>query len=155
MSMGYSAIGHRKPNDDEAKAGVRRWLTDVEVKEGSLVIWGMNSNARINTMSVKSINDTLASMKRESLTDDDKKMLREVTGLCGALLRPLSPPGDTAAATADDDTPDPPEAPPGSPAAAQKAKAVPKMSPEGKEKLKEGLRRDLLAYQSKPKTKTA
>jgi uncharacterized protein len=52
MSMGYSAIGHRKPSDDEAKTGVRRWLTDVDVKEGSLVIWGMNSYARMNTMSV-------------------------------------------------------------------------------------------------------
>jgi HK97 family phage prohead protease len=144
MSMGYSAIGHRKPNEDEAKAGVKRWLTDVEVKEGSLVIWGMNSNARINTMSVKSINDTLASMKRESLTDDDRKMLRQVASLSGALLRPLSPPGDPAAAS-DDEEMAQPEAPPGDTADAQKAKADPVMSDEEND----ALMRELLAFQLK------
>jgi HK97 family phage prohead protease len=144
MSMGYQAIGHRKPNEDEAKAGVRRWLTDVDVKEGSLVIWGMNSNARINTMSVKSINDTLASMKRESLTDDDRKMLRQVASLSGALLRPLSPPGDPAAAS-DDEEMAQPEAPPGDTADAQKAKADPVMSDEEND----ALMRELLAFQLK------
>jgi HK97 family phage prohead protease len=145
MSMGYSAIGHRKPNEDEAKAGVRRWLTDVDVKEGSLVIWGMNSNARINTMSVKSINDTLANMKREALTDDDRKMLRQVASLSGALLRPLSPPEESAAATDDGEVSDPPEAPPGNAADAQKAKAVPVMSDEEND----ALMRELLAFQLK------
>lgn len=133
MSMGYAAPGIRKPSADEAKSGVRRWLTDVEVREGSLVIWGMNRNAQINTMSVKSINETLASMKRETLTDDDKKMLRQVASLSGALLRPLSPPGDPADASEDSDPP--PEAPPGQPADEQKAKAV-LQSPEEYEALK-------------------
>jgi HK97 family phage prohead protease len=146
MSMGYSAPGKRAATADEAKAGIKRWLTDVEVKEGSLVIWGMNSNARINTMSVKSINDTLAQMKRETLTDDDIKMLRQVASLSGALLRPLSPPGDTAVAMTDDgDAPDPPEAPPEESADAPKAKAVPVMGDDEKD----ALMRELLAFQLK------
>jgi hypothetical protein len=110
------------------------------------VIWGMNSNARINTMSVKSINDTLASMKREALTDDDRKMLRQVASLSGALLRPLSPPGQPADAIDDADAPEyTPEAPPGDTADAPKAQAVQVMGDEESE----ALMRELLAFQLK------
>jgi uncharacterized protein len=124
LSIGYETRGWREPDEDEKKSGVERVLTDVELREVSLVIWGMNPNALINTASVKTIASTIAGMKRETLTDDDKKMLRQVASLSGALLRPLPPPEESAdAELKTDDAPDPPEAPPGDTADAQKAEA--------------------------------
>jgi hypothetical protein len=50
----------------------------------------------ITTASVKCIPLILERLKRESLTDDDKKTLRQIASMSGALLRPLSPPADAA-----------------------------------------------------------
>lgn len=91
LSIGYEARGWRPPTDAERKIGVQRVLTDVELREVSLVIWGMNQYALIDASSVKSIADALAGLKRETLTDDDRKIVRQIASLSGALLRPLTP----------------------------------------------------------------
>lgn len=127
LSIGYEVRGWRAPTDEEKQRGVFRVLTDIELREVSLVIWGMNENALIDTSSVKSIASALAALRRETLTDDDRKTVRQIAALSGALLRPKEgqpPASDPLAADAGTDgseqTPSP-DAPPGDPAAAQEA----------------------------------
>lgn len=146
LSIGYETRAWSEPSDDERKSGVQRILSDIELREVSLVIWGMNPNALIDTASVKSISRTLASMKRETLTDNDRKMLRQIASLSGALLRPISPPAAAAAAGEEEGSaPISPEAPPVDTADAQKAIADPVLS----DSEKDALRRELLAFQIK------
>lgn len=125
LSIGYEVRGWRPPTEEEKGRGVQRVLTDIELMEVSLVIWGMNANALIDTSSVKSIANALAKLSRETLTDDDRKTVRQIAALSGALLRPKSdqPPADPAAAADDDETEEtpPPAAPPGDPADAPEA----------------------------------
>lgn len=95
LSIGYQVRGWREPTENEANRGIFRILTDVELREVSVVIWGMNPGALIDPDSVKSIRTiaaALAAMNRASLTEDDRKAIREVASLCGGLLRePGSP----------------------------------------------------------------
>jgi hypothetical protein len=93
----------------------------------------MNPNALIDTASVKSLADSLAQLKRETLTEDERKTLRQIASRCGALLRPDDQPpapgvpGAAAAGATGEQAPPPPTAPPGGeshdPAAAPKAYA--------------------------------
>lgn len=107
LSIGYETRAWRPPTDAEKKRGVFRVLEDVELKEVSLVIWGMNQNALIDASSVKMLTDTvakaLASLKRDDLSDEDRKTVRTIAAQCGALLRedapnpPKDPPAEKAA----------------------------------------------------------
>jgi uncharacterized protein len=132
LSIGYSVRQSREPSEAERKLGIHRVIEDIELREVSLVIWGMNPNALIDTASVKSLAATLASLKREALTDDQRKDVRQIASLCGALLRKSdpSPADDEQAADTDedkpaDDAPPPPETPPGGePADAEKANTI-------------------------------
>lgn len=117
LSIGYEARGQREPTPAESKLGILRVLTDVELREVSLVIWGMNSNALIDSSSVKTIAASLAGLKRESLNDDDRKTLRQIASLSGALLRTATPPADTAADAGTKESPIPPNVPPADEAA--------------------------------------
>lgn len=130
LSIGYEVRGWRPPSEEERARGIQRVLTDIELMEVSLVIWGMNQNALIDGSSVKSIATALSRLTRETLTDDDRKTVRQIAALSGALLRPKSdqPPasGEPAAADAASDDekeekPPTPAAPPESSADAPKA----------------------------------
>lgn len=130
LSIGYEVRGWRPPSEEERGRGVQRVLTDIELREVSVVIWGMNENALIDTSSVKSIANALAQLSRETLTDDDRKTVRQIAALSGALLRPKSdqpptgaPPAADAGSEEEEQDPPPPEAPPGEPADAPKAYA--------------------------------
>jgi HK97 family phage prohead protease len=133
LSIGYSVRKWRPPSDAERKLGVQRVLEEIELREVSVVIWGMNPNALIDTASVKSLADSLAQLKRETLTEDERKTLRQIASRCGALLRPDDQPpapgvpGAAAAGATGEQAPPPPTAPPGGeshdPAAAPKAYA--------------------------------
>jgi uncharacterized protein len=90
LSIGYETRAHRQPNDSERKLGVRRVLEDVELREVSLVIWGMNPHALINTASVKA---AIAQIR-------DEKELRGLASHIGSLLRP-APPASAADAKTD------------------------------------------------------
>jgi HK97 family phage prohead protease len=91
LSIGYETRGWRPPNEEEKQRGVFRVLTDVELKEVSVVIWGMNQNALIDASSVKSLTrdvaTALAALKPDDLSDDDRKTVRQIAAQCGALLR--------------------------------------------------------------------
>jgi HK97 family phage prohead protease len=110
LSIGYETRAWRPPSEAERKRGVFRVLEDVELKEVSLVIWGMNQNALIDAASVKMLTATvakaLASLKRDDLSDEDRKTVRTIAAQCGALLREdaPNPPKDPPAKRAADDT---------------------------------------------------
>lgn len=128
LSIGYMVPegGQRAPGENERAAGVKRLLTEIDWFETSAVIWGMNPDALIDTASVKSLAASLASLKRGDLTDDDRKLVRQIASQCGALLRKDDqPPADDPAADAGDgeQQPPPPAAPPGDPADAPKGYA--------------------------------
>jgi HK97 family phage prohead protease len=130
LSIGYSARKWRPPTDAEKTLGVQRVLEEIDLREVSLVIWGMNPNALIDTASVKSLAQTLTQLRRDTLSDDDRKTLRQIASTCGALLRPAdaSPSPEAGAAGAADTgksgagapgTPNPDAPPGGDPAAAR------------------------------------
>lgn len=109
LSIGYQTRGWREPTENEQNRGIFRVLTDVELREVSVVIWGMNPGALIDQDSVKSIRTiaaALAAMSRDTLSEDDRKAIREVASLCGGLLRAPDTP-------APDKAPPAPTVPPG------------------------------------------
>ena len=73
LSIGYRPIKSDEPTEDERRAGVWRHLKEVELKEVSVVIWGMNPDALIDTDSVKALMDAA---REGTLTDEQKKELR-------------------------------------------------------------------------------
>lgn len=124
LSIGYQVRGWREPTKEEKNRGVYRVLTDVELREVSLVLWGMNEDALIDLESVKSIETALSGMKRGELTEDDKKTLRRIAARCGDLLRPTDPPSGDPPAPDDGkktESPEPPKASPEPSADAPKA----------------------------------
>jgi uncharacterized protein len=76
LSIGFEARQHRPPTDSEAKLGVARVLEDIELKEVSLVIWGMNPHALVNNI------------KAALPHIEDQKELRALASQIGSLLRP-------------------------------------------------------------------
>ena len=77
LSIGYETRTARPPNEAERKLGVRRILEDVELREVSLVIWGMNPYARVDTDSIKS---AMARLPAEDV--------RAIASHAGKLLNP-------------------------------------------------------------------
>ena len=55
LSIGYRPIKTEEPSEDEQRAGVWRHIKEVELKEVSVVIWGMNPDALVDTETVKAL----------------------------------------------------------------------------------------------------
>ena len=75
LSIGYNVKDDRAPTAEERARGARRVLTEVHLREVSLVIWGMNASALIDTASVKHAPVELPSAWR---TERRKEMLRDL-----------------------------------------------------------------------------
>jgi HK97 family phage prohead protease len=75
LSIGYRAIRYEyeQPEGTDSYYDRIRHLTEVELKEVSLVIWGMNEEAQIDAGSIKSLTDAL---RAGTLTDEERKELR-------------------------------------------------------------------------------
>lgn len=131
LSIGYEPKEVETPDPDQERQGIWRILKKVILREVSVVIWPMNTDARIR--SVKSLVDSgLEGLCPEVLTDDDRKDLRCITGRIGSLLRPPAPPEEGApvaqekAETPKDSEGTEPKAPPDPPSAdVPKAEAEP------------------------------
>jgi len=108
LSIGYEVVSSREPTDSERKMGVRRVIEDLELREVSLVIWGMNPNALITNVKAQ-----LAQLK------DSPSELRKLNTFIGNLQK-KAPPEESADAPEQDAT-TPPEATPGPPADSRKA----------------------------------
>jgi HK97 family phage prohead protease len=62
LSIGYRAKKVEEPTDEERRGGVWRHLKEVELREGSVVIFPMNEGSRINAGSIKGLVDQLAEL---------------------------------------------------------------------------------------------
>lgn len=91
MSIGYRAVKwtNVQPEGTTDPWDAIRYLDEVQLYEGSLVIWGMNEDALTDPTSVKSL---LEGMKAGTLTDEQKTELKELHQKIGALL--TDPPAD-------------------------------------------------------------
>lgn len=83
LSIGYETLAWEKPDDEERQKGAWRKLTKINLMEVSVVLWPMNTGARI-----ESVKAALDGAEPEYLTDTDRKELRALAGRIGALLRP-------------------------------------------------------------------
>jgi hypothetical protein len=102
MSMGYERL---EADEIELIDGPARNLRKVWVHEGSLVVFAMQPNARIDISSVKMIE--LLEKDPDELNEDERKDLRRLATRIGSVLRPKSgePPAAPAAAAAPTDPP--------------------------------------------------
>lgn len=96
LSIGYRAIKIETPTEDEQRAGVWRHLKEVELREISVVLYPMNTDARIDKRSVKALAAEIAAIEEAAesrdLTDDEKTELAELQTKIGALLDPEAQP---------------------------------------------------------------
>ena len=89
LSIGYSAVKVRYPETDEERAtGVYRYLAEVKLHEISVVLWPMNTEARIDTTTAKAL---LMAAKDRELTDDDRAELKSLASEINALLQARKP----------------------------------------------------------------
>jgi HK97 family phage prohead protease len=96
MSMGYAP--NRADYVELKTYGRTRNLREVELREGSLVLFAMNPTAAVNTASVKSLIDAA---RAGTLTGEDRETLR---ALLDAPPAPVDePPADTPKGLAPDD----------------------------------------------------
>lgn len=91
LSIGYRAVKIEEPTEEERLKGVWRHLKEVELREGSVVVWPMNPGARIDPESVKSI---LAGFHDRELTDADLDALKALQAEIGGLLAEPGLPAD-------------------------------------------------------------
>ncbi len=93
LSIGYSAVKVRYPETEEELAtGVYRFLKEVKLHEISVVLWPMNTEARIDTTTAKAL---LMAAKDKHLTDEDRAELKGLASEINALLQ-ASGPGEPA-----------------------------------------------------------
>ena len=85
LSIGYRAIKSDQPTEDEQLAGVWRHLKEIELQEVSLVIWGMNTTALVDTASVKALIE-----KGADRTDAETAELKATRHLIDRALAPAS-----------------------------------------------------------------
>lgn len=124
LSIGYRPVETITPDEKERLKGIWRKLKKIELKEVSVVLWPMNTGARIEA--VKSALGMFS--PDEPLSDEERKEFRSLAGRIGNLLAarsatkadpddepPQDPPQDPEA-TPDPDAPKPP-----APAATRKA----------------------------------
>lgn len=55
LSIGYRPVKIEEPSEEERRGGVWRFLTEVELREVSVVIFPMNTSSRIDAESVKTL----------------------------------------------------------------------------------------------------
>lgn len=84
LSIGYRAIKTEEPSEEEMRAGVWRHLKEVELKEVSVVIWGMNPDALVDTDSVKAL------LAKEDRTDEENAELEQLRKKIDRALAPAS-----------------------------------------------------------------
>lgn len=99
LSIGYEIIKSRAPTESERRLGVQRVLEDVELREVSLVIWGMNPDALITN-----VKQAIAHLPREEQ--------RKLNTFIGNLQRKAPPADDAADAPAEEQEPPTPDATP-------------------------------------------
>lgn len=97
LSIGYRPIKTEEPSEDEQRAGVWRHLKEIELKEVSVVIWGMNPDALVDTDSVKAL------IAKQDLTDDDRTELERLRAEIDRALASASGDPDTPKGLAPDD----------------------------------------------------
>lgn len=102
LSIGYRATLTAEPSDDQRKKGVWRIIKELDLREVSVVVWPMNTAARIDPESIKA---ALALV-------DDEKELRGIASHIGSLLRPKPPASEEAAEAKDEQETEPPDASP-------------------------------------------
>jgi uncharacterized protein len=107
LSIGYEVV----KSEPETRDGVTvRHLKEINLREVSAVIWGMNPNAVVNTRSVKGLLDGVSG---EDLSEDDRAELRRLNTRIGNLLKKHNDaPAPAADAVADEQVPEVPEATP-------------------------------------------
>ena len=90
LSIGYSAVQVRYPETEDEKAtGAYRYLKEVKLHEVSVVVWPMNTEARIDTATAKAL---LMAAKDQTLTDDDRAELKGLAAEIDVLLRDSTKP---------------------------------------------------------------
>lgn len=104
MSIGYALVKH---DYVDLKGGVKaRNLREIALREGSLVVFGMNDNAEVYRYSIKSfIADIDARLNAEALTNDEREELKQLRAQIDRALLDDSPEPDAP----DTGTPDPEE----------------------------------------------
>jgi len=92
LSIGYSAVQVRYPEtEDEKLTGAYRYLKEVKLHEVSVVVWPMNTEARIDTATAKAL---LMAAKDKDLTDDDRAELKSLAAEIDVLLRDSTKPAE-------------------------------------------------------------
>lgn len=94
LSMGYRTIQQRNPTDEERKRGVFRYLKEVALEEGSVVIFPMNPGAEVDLTTVKSL---LALAAEDEIGTEDLDELKALHQQIGALLSRPASEGDPSA----------------------------------------------------------
>ena len=85
LSIGYQAVKVRYPDTPEEQAtGIYRYLSEVKLREVSVVLWPMNPGALIDTATAKAL---LMAAKDKDLTDADRAELSGLAAEINALLR--------------------------------------------------------------------
>lgn len=88
MSIGYEPVKFDYERSDEARFGQIRHLREVDLKEGSLVMFPMAPGAVIDARSVKSFLDLAARTEPSALSAETKTDLRKLAARIGNLLSP-------------------------------------------------------------------
>jgi hypothetical protein len=83
LSIGYRAVEVKYPSPEEEQEGIFRFLKQVQLKEVSVVLWPMNTDARIDMTTVKAL---LASARDRELDRDELEELKSVDVQIRALL---------------------------------------------------------------------
>jgi HK97 family phage prohead protease len=78
LSIGYRGIRYEfeQPEGTSSYWDRIRHLHEVELREVSLVIWGMNTGALIDTTTAKGLGEMAAAIRAGALTDEQKAELR-------------------------------------------------------------------------------
>ena len=104
LSIGYETVNAITPSDEDRRKGIWRYLKELKLLENSVVVFPMNTDARIDAGSVKSF---LASLRADVLRDVDREELKSLQDEICALLG--TAPGDPPAPIVDGLAPDNPK----------------------------------------------
>lgn len=114
MSIGYEPMKFDFEQSDAARFGRLRNLREVNLKEGSLVLFPMAPGARVDTSTVKSWIDEANELDPADVSPELKTELRRLASRIGLLLSgKAKPTGSTPEPESTDDSADEPGAPGG------------------------------------------
>lgn len=96
MSIGYAPIKTRAATEEEQAKGIFRHIDEISLKEGSVVIFPMNTGARVDAGSVKAAAEALLERfdeleAKDVLDENDIAELGELYNRIGALLKSDEP----------------------------------------------------------------